>query len=256
MDEWICYERHLFWNNLFQGFPYRQFFMYWHDANEHVCCLILWHASLVSGPAGTCNTLPKVQFTPQRLHLSHLVIAAVHVRRCWGGDMRELITSGSTDEVQAVYEAVEPQTWLGWPFFNESFWFSQKAWDSDYSEEPGRALRWAVFVETASVHENVQLAQQTGAAWSTATQAVKCHYVWFPCPWLLHWGTVKNSWPWKIGETWKQPEGAACQGLERLWCRLLIHETARIFRRGKLLNRMNIFVLYPVVKRTDRDSQR
>lgn len=35
-----------------------------------------------------------------------------------------------------------------------------------------RALRWAVFVEMASVHENVQLAQQTGAAWSTATQAV------------------------------------------------------------------------------------
>lgn len=161
MDEWICYERHLFWNNLFQGFPYRQFFMYWHDANEHVCCLILWHASLVSGPAGTCNTLPKVQFTPQRLHLSHLVIAAVHVRRCWGGDMRELITSGSTDEVQAVYEAVEPQTWLGWPFFNESFWFSQKAWDSDYSEEPGRALRWAVFVEMASVHENVRAANRS-----------------------------------------------------------------------------------------------
>lgn len=71
----------------------------------------------------------------------------------YSGDMRELITSGSTDEVQAVYEAVEPQT-------------------------------WAVFVEMASVHENVH-----GEKFMTL-------------------------------EDWR-----------------------------KLLNRMNIFVLYPVVKR-------
>ena len=43
--------------------------------------------------------------------LSHLVIAVCDYVR--GGDMRELINSGSTDEVQAVYEAIEPQTRLG-----------------------------------------------------------------------------------------------------------------------------------------------
>eukprot|EP00913_Durusdinium_trenchii_P000292 g266.t1 len=42
----------------------------------------------------------------------------------YSGDMRELITSGSSDEVQAVYEAIEPQT-------------------------------WSVFVNMASVHENL-----------------------------------------------------------------------------------------------------
>eukprot|EP00435_Cladocopium_sp_Y103_P052503 s1455_g16.t1 len=71
----------------------------------------------------------------------------------YSGDMRELITSGSTDEVQAVYEAIEPQT-------------------------------WAVFVEMASVHENTH-----GQKYMTL-------------------------------QDWRN-----------------------------LLNRMNIFVLYPVVKR-------
>jgi len=42
----------------------------------------------------------------------------------YSGDMRELLTSGSSDTVQAVYEAIEPQT-------------------------------WAVFVEMASIHENM-----------------------------------------------------------------------------------------------------
>ncbi len=70
----------------------------------------------------------------------------------WGGDMRELLTSGSSDTVQAVYEAIEPQTPLGFVRFSTSM---KNQVSQHWSHE--HVLRWAVFVEMASIHENMQL---------------------------------------------------------------------------------------------------
>ena len=112
-------------------------------------------------------------------------------------------------------------TWRQWVYDSLSRLFRTNS-----EQSGGVVLRWAVFVEMASVHENAQLAQETGAAWST--QAVKWHCVWFPCPWLLHWGTVRNTWPCKIGETWKQLEGAIVNDWSAFDARRLIHETSRI----------------------------
>lgn len=75
----------------------------------------------------------------------------------WGGDMRELLTSGSSDTVQAVYEAIEPQTPLAKTIKQHGFVRFITSMKTQMSQHWSHehALRWAVFVEMASIHENM-----------------------------------------------------------------------------------------------------
>ena len=75
----------------------------------------------------------------------------------WGGDMRELLTSGSSDTVQAVYEAIEPQTPLAKTIKQHGFVRFITSMKNQMSQHWSHehALRWAVFVEMASIHENM-----------------------------------------------------------------------------------------------------
>lgn len=75
----------------------------------------------------------------------------------WGGDMRELLTSGSSDTVQAVYEAIEPQTPLAKTIKQHGFVRFITSMKNQMSQHWSHedALRWAVFVEMASIRENM-----------------------------------------------------------------------------------------------------
>ena len=144
----------------------------------------------------------------------------------WGGDMRELITSGSSDEVQAVYEAVEPQTCLGAEScqLKDSlpalcFWGGQSSWKWHLSTKTCNLL-----IRTAESHGD-----KTPSTFSLPPWSVEVWWKVYDFAGLENLGS--SCWSMNLWWLW---------WLQVTWCYL---------KPGNLLNRMNIFVLYPVVKR-------